>query len=90
MAAISKSKPQIERAEDLPQVFTQPTRWNTSKDCKKSVFLSLDVGPLLRSKATLLDAMSTKVEDIMADALAKGILVKNKDGSIQFYASKVF
>jgi hypothetical protein len=84
MAANSKSKPQIEKAEDFPRVFTTPIRWNSPKDCKRSVFLSLDVGPLLRSKITLLDAMSLKVDDIFLDALSKGILVKNKDGSIQF------
>ncbi len=88
MAAQSKSKPQIERAEDLPRVFTQPMRWNTSKDCKRAVFLSLDLDIPLRSKkaATLLDAMSMEVEDIVSDALTKGILVKNKDGSIHFNA----
>jgi hypothetical protein len=84
MAAQGKSKPQIEKAEDLTNVFAQPTRWNTQKECKRAVFLSLDLKVALRSKVSLLQAMEIEVEDIFLDALTKGILLRNPDGSIQF------
>ncbi len=82
MAALSKSKPQIGRAEDLPTIFSAQTRWTTLRECERAVFLSLDLSNVLRSKITLLKAMELQVGDIIADAFGKGILERLQDGSI--------
>jgi hypothetical protein len=82
MAAQSKSKPRIEKAEDLPNIFTKPTHWPTLKECERAVFLSLDLNLALRSKVTLLEAMALEVTDIVTDAFQKGILVRHQDGSV--------
>ena len=82
MAALSKFKPQIGKAEDLPTIFSTQTRWNTLKECERAIFLSLDLSVVLRSKITLLKAMEVEVGNIIADALGKGILECHQDGSI--------
>jgi hypothetical protein len=82
MATLSKSKPQIGKAEDLPTIFSAQTRWNTLRECERAVFLSLDLSSVLRSKITLLKAMELQVGDIIADAFGKGILERHQDGSI--------
>ncbi len=87
MAALSKFKPQIEKAEDLPTIFATQTRWNTLRECERAIFLSLDLSGVLRSKITLLQAMELEVGDIIADAFGKGILERHQDGSIMVKAN---
>lgn len=82
MATLSKSRPQIGKAEDLANIFSAQTRWNTLRECERAVFLSLDLSSVLRSKITLLKAMELQVGDIIADAFGKGILERLQDGSI--------
>lgn len=82
MVAQAFSKSHIQKAEDLPGILTTQNHWHSIKECERSVFRSLDIALVAERRITLLDAMASKVKDIIADALSKGILVKNQDGTI--------
>lgn len=82
MSTQSKYKQQIQKAEDLPSILSTQPNWDSIKECKRSVFRSLDITLVAERKITLLDAMDSEVNSIILDALRKGILVKNQDGTI--------
>jgi hypothetical protein len=82
MSGQSKFKPQIQKAEDLPKILSAQPRWNSIRECERSIFRSLDLSLVLDSKITLLDAMDFEVKNIISDALKKGILERKQDGSV--------
>lgn len=82
MSTLTIPKPAIQKAEDLPTILFTHLQWNSIKECRRSVFRSLDIGLVAERRVTLLDAMESKVTDIIADALDKGILIKQPDGSV--------
>jgi hypothetical protein len=84
MSIQSRIQPKIRNAEDLPKILTTQPRWNSLKECERSVFRSLDITLVTERKVTLLEAMETEVKDIISDAITKGILVRNQDGTVQF------
>jgi hypothetical protein len=87
MSVQSKFKPQIQKAEDLPKILSAQPRWNSLKECERSIFRSLDLSLVLDSKITLLDAMDCEVKNIISDALRKGILERKQDGSVVIKAA---
>jgi hypothetical protein len=84
MSTQSRIAPKIRNAEDLPNILNLQPRWNSIKECERSVFLSLDISLVTERKVTLLEAMETEVKDIISDAIQKGILVRNQDGTVHF------
>ena len=82
MSAQIRTKSQIQKAEDLPSILTTQSQWTSIKECERSVFLSLDIALVAERRVTLLDAMATQVNAIISDALNKGILVRNDDGTV--------
>ena len=82
MSAQIRTKSQIQKAEDLPNILTTQSQWTSIKECERSVFLSLDIALVAERRVTLLDAMATQVNSIISDALKKGILVRNDDGTV--------
>lgn len=82
MSTQSRYKAQIQKAEDLPSILATQPNWNSIKECQRSVFRSLDITLVAERKITLIDAMESEANNIINDALNKGILVKNQDGSI--------
>ena len=82
MSAQIRTKSQIQKAEDLPNILTNQSQWTSIKECERSVFLSLDIALVAERRVTLLDAMATQVNTIISDALHKGILVRNEDGTV--------
>jgi hypothetical protein len=82
MSTQNKFKAQIQKAEDLPSILATQPNWNSIKECQRSVFRSLDISLVAERKITLIDAMESEVNNIISDALNKGILVKNQDGTI--------
>ena len=82
MSAQNRSTAKIQKAEDLPTILTTQPTWNSIKDCERSVFRSLDITLVATRKINLIDAMQSEVNHIISDALDKGILVKNQDGTV--------
>ncbi len=82
MSTQSKFKTQIQKAEDLPNILANQSNWNSIKECERSVFRSLDIALVAERKVNLIDAMDSEVKVIISDALHKGILVRNADGTI--------
>jgi hypothetical protein len=82
MSAQIRTKSQIQKAEDLPNILSTQSQWTSIKECERSVFLSLDITLVAERRVTLLDAMTSKVNDIISDALDKGILFRNEDGTV--------
>ena len=82
MSAQIRTKSQIQKAEDLPNILSTQSHWTSIKECERSVFLSLDIALVAERRVTLLDAMATQVNTIISDALNKGILVRNEDGTV--------
>ena len=87
MSVQSKFKPQIQKAEDLPNILSAQPHWNSIRECERSIFRSLDLSLVLSSKITLLDAMDFEVKNIISDALKKGILERKQDGSVVIKAA---
>ena len=87
MPVQAKINTHIQKAEDLPTVFSTQTNWLSIKECKRTIFRSLDIKLVTVRKITLLDAMDAQVDAIIADALTKGILEKKQDGTIYIKAS---
>lgn len=82
MSAQIRTKSQIQKAEDLPNILTNQSQWTSIKECERSIFRSLDIALVAERRVTLLDAMASKVNDIILDALDKGILIRNEDGTV--------
>jgi hypothetical protein len=82
MSTQIRYKAQIRKAEDLPTILSTKPNWNSIKECQSSVFRSLDINLVAQRRVTLIDAMNSQVNSIISDALQKGILVKNQDGTI--------
>ena len=82
MSAQIRTKSQIQKAEDLPNILTTQSQWTSIKECERSVFLSLDIALVAERRVNLLDAMASQVNAIISDALNKGILVRNEDGTV--------
>ena len=82
MSAQIRTKSHIQKAEDLPNILTTQSQWTSIKECERSVFLSLDIALVAERRVTLLDAMASQVNAIVLDALDKGILVRNEDGTV--------
>ena len=82
MSAQIRTKSQIQKAEDLPNILTTQSQWTSIKECERSVFLSLDIALVAERRVTLLDAMASQVNAIVSDALDKGILIRNEDGTV--------
>ena len=77
-----KFKAQIQKAEDLPTILSNQRLWDSIKECERAVVRSLDIALVAERKVTLIDAMDFEARVIVSDALNKGILVHNADGSI--------
>ena len=88
MTIQSKFKAQIQKAEDLPNILTTQSIWDSIKECERAIFRSLDIALVAERKVNLIDAMDSEVKVIISDALHKGILVSNADGTIAITASR--
>ena len=82
MSAQIRTKSQIQKAEDLPNILSTQSQWTSIKECERSIFRSLDIALVAERRVTLLDAMASQVNAIVLDALDKGILVRNEDGTV--------
>ncbi len=82
MSTQSKFRTQIQKAEDLPNILSAHPTWHSIKECERSIFRSLDIALVAERKVNLIDAMDSEVKVIISDALHKGILVRNADGTI--------
>ncbi len=87
MTTQNRFKAQIQKAEDLPTILTTQAIWDSIKECERAVFRSLDITLVAERKVNLIDAMDSEVKVIITDALHKGILVHNEDGTIAITAS---
>ncbi len=87
MSSQSNFRTHIQKAEDLPTLLPTQSNWNSLKECRRSIFRSLDISTVAERKVTLIDAMDLEVNSIILDALRKGILVNNQDGSIAIQSS---
>lgn len=87
MSTQFKFKTQIQKAEDLPNILATQSIWNSIKECERSVFRSLDIALVAERKINLIDAMDSEVKVIVSDALHKGILVRNEDGTVAIRSS---
>lgn len=88
MSTQVKFKTQIQKAEDLPSILSTQSIWNSIKECERSVFRSLDIALVAERKINLIEAMDSKVQVIILDALNKGILVQHEDGTIAIQPSR--
>jgi hypothetical protein len=86
MASQIRQKAQVQKAEDLPILLPQQSKWDSQKECERSIFRSLDISMVLHSKQPLLNAMDVAVKTILDDAFSKGILIRRNDGLIAFAA----
>lgn len=82
MSAQIRTKSHIQKAEDLPKILSTQSQWTSIKECERSIFRSLDIALVAERRVTLLDAMASQVNAIVLDALNKGILVRNEDGTV--------
>ena len=82
MPAQIRTKSQIQKAEDLPNILSTQSQWTSIKECERSIFRSLDIALVAERRVNLLDAMASQVNAIVLDALDKGILVRNEDGTV--------
>lgn len=82
MPAQIRPKSLIQKAEDLPSILSTQSQWSSIKECERSIFRSLDITLVAERRVTLLDAMASQVNAIISDALDKGILVRNEDGTV--------
>jgi hypothetical protein len=82
MSAQSRFKTQIQKAEDLPSILSAQSNWQSIKECERSVFRSLDITLVAERRCNLIDAMDFEARGIVSDALRKGILIRNPDGTI--------
>ena len=82
MSAQIRTKSHIQKAEDLPNILATQSQWTSIKECERSIFRSLDIALVAERRVTLLDAMASQVNAIVLDALDKGILVRNEDGTV--------
>ena len=88
MPTQNRFKAQIQKAEDLPNILSNQALWDSIKECERAVFRSLDIALVAERKINLIDAMDSEVKVIVTDALHKGILVHNEDGTIAITASR--
>ena len=89
MSALIRTKSHIQKAEDLPNILSNQSQWTSIKECERSVFLSLDISLVAERRVTLLDAMASQVNAIITDALDKGILITNQDGTVVIPSSQL-
>ena len=82
MSAQIRTKFHIQKAEDLPNILATQSQWTSIKECERSIFRSLDIALVAERRVNLLDAMASQVNAIISDALNKGILVRNADGTV--------
>ena len=82
MSAQIRTKSHIQKAEDLPNILATQSQWTSIKECERSIFRSLDIALVAERRVNLLDAMASQVNAIISDALNKGILVRNADGTV--------
>jgi hypothetical protein len=82
MSSQSNIRTRIQKAEDLPTILPTPSNWNSLEECHRSIFRSLDISTVAVRRVNLIPAMDSEVDSIISDALRKGILVNNQDGSI--------
>ena len=82
MSAQTRTKFHIQKAEDLPSILSTQSQWTSIKECERSIFRSLDIALVAERRVNLLDAMASQVNAIISDALNKGILVRNADGTV--------
>lgn len=82
MSAQIRTKSQIQKAEDLPNILATQSQWTSIKECERSIFRSLDIALVAERRVNLLDAMASQVNAIVLDALDKGILIRNEDGTV--------
>ena len=89
MSAQIRTKSHIQTAEDLPNILATQPHWTSIKECERSVFRSLDIALVAERRVNLLDAMASQVNTIVSDALNKGILIRNEDGSVVIPSSRL-
>ena len=82
MSAQIRTKFHIQKAEDLPNILATQSQWTSIKECERSIFRSLDIALVAERRVNLLDAMASQVNAIISDALNKGILIRNEDGTV--------